>query len=230
VRFFIPYRLCAAWRDYCIVPGAVVSSVNRSNTIQLFINPDVRDIENIAVDIRVTSEIVLAKIILAEKYPNRDASKRTLQFLPMMPNRAEMLRKADAALLVNFHPVADVEERPFALDLVEEWNDMTGLPYVHGFWVGHDEEDIGGIIRELLRAKEQGVAHLGQIADALAAEKNLPRQFVSQYLSTFSYDFGELEQESLTEFMKFAYFHGILPDVPDLSFFEVGPLPSPSIN
>jgi len=228
--FLSPIDYARHGGDYCIVPGVAVSSVNRSNTIQLFINPDVRDIETIAVDIRVTSEIILAKIILAEKFPNREAAKRAPQFLPMLPNRVEMLRKADAALIVNLQPVEKVEEKPFALDLVEEWNDMTGLPYVHGCWVGHDEEDLGGVVREILRSKDQGVAHLGQIADVVAAEMNLSRQFASQYLSTFSYDLGELEQESITEFMKYAYFHGILPDVPDLSFYEVGPLPSPSIN
>ena len=228
--FLSPIDYARRGGDYCIVPGVGVSSVNRSNTIQLFINPDVHDIEKIAVDIRVTSEIILAKIILAEKFPNRESSKKTLQFLPMLPNRDEMLHKADAALIVNLHPVEDVEEEPFALDLVEEWFDMTGLPYVHGCWVGHDEEDLGSVIRELLRSKDRGIAHIGQIADVLAVEKKLPRQFVSQYLSNFSYDFGELEQESMTEFMKYAYFHGILPDVPDLNFFEVGPLPSPSIN
>jgi chorismate dehydratase len=228
--FLSPIDYARHGGDYRIVPGVAVSSADRSNTIQLFINSDVQDIEKIAVDIRVTSEIVLAKIILAEKYPNRETSKKTPQFLPMLPNRVEMLRKADAALIVNLHPVEKVEEKPFALDLVEEWNDLTGLPYVHGCWVGHDEEDIGGVVRELLRSKEQGMSHLAQIADMLAAEKNLSRQFAAQYLSTFSYELGELEQESLTEFMKYAYFHGILPDVPDLSFFEVGPLPSPSIN
>jgi chorismate dehydratase len=228
--FLSPMDYARHGGDYCIVPGVAVSSVNPSNTIQLFINSDVQDIETIAVDIRVTSEIVLAKIILAEKYPNRQSSKNTPQFLPMLPNRHDMLRKADAALIVNLHPVDTVEEEPFALDLVEEWNDMTGLPYVHGFWVGHDEEDMGGVVRELLRSKEQGIIHLGQIADMLAAEKNFSRQFASQYLSAFSYEFGELEQESITEFMKYAYFHGILPDIPDLSFFDVGPPPSPSIN
>ena len=228
--FLSPIDYARHGGDYCIVPGVAVASANRSNTIQLFVNPDVRDIETIAVDIRVTSEIILAKIILAEKFPNREAAKKTPQFLPMLPNRVEMLRKADAALIVNLHPVELVEEKPFALDLVEEWNDMTGLPYVHGCWVGHDEEDMGGVVTELLRSKEQGVTHLDQIAIMLAAENNLSRQFAAQYLSTFSYELGELEQESMTEFMKYAYFHGILPDVPDLSFFEVGPLPSPSIN
>jgi len=228
--FLSPIDYARHGGDYCIVPGVAVSSVNCSNTIQLFINPDVRDIEKIAVDIRVTSEIILAKIILAEKYPNREASKRPLQFLPMLPNRGEMLRIADAALIVNLYPVEKVEEEPFALDLVEEWNDMTGLPYVHGCWVGHDEENLGGVVRELLRSKERGLTHLDQIADTIAVERNLSRQFASQYLSTFSYEFGELEQESMTEFMKYAYFHSILPDVPDLSFFDVGPTQLPSIN
>lgn len=228
--FLSPIDYARHGGDYCIVPGVGVSSVDRSNTIQLFINPDVQDIEKIAVDIRVTSEIVLAKIILAERFPNRESSKKTPQFLPMLPNRDEMLRKADAALIVNLHPVDTVGDEPFALDLVEEWNDMTGLPYVHGCWVGHDEDDMGAVVRELLRSKERGIAHLSHIAGMLAVEKNIFSHFASQYLSTFSYEFGELEHESMTEFMKYAYFHGILPDVPDLSFFEVGPLPSPSIN
>jgi len=228
--FLSPIDYARHGGDYCIVPGVAVSSVYPSNTIQLFVNPGVRNIGKIAVDIRVTSEIVLAKIILAEKFPNREASKQTPQFLPMLPNRSEMLRKADAALIVNLHPVETAGEKPFALDLVEEWNDMTGLPYVHGCWVGHDEEELGGVIRELLRSKGRGVAHLGQIADVLAAEKDISRQSATQYLSTFSYEFGELEKESMIEFMKYAYFYGILPDVPDLSFFDVGPLPSPSSN
>jgi predicted solute-binding protein len=228
--FLSPLDYARHGSTYCIVPGACVSSATRTNTIQLFINPDVRDIKTIAVDIRVTTEIILAKIILAEKFPNQDESKKSVQFIPMLPDRSEMLRKADAALIVNFHPVKSTETEPFALDLVEEWNDMTGLPYVHGFWVGHDEEDMGSIVREILRSKEQGMMHLGQVGETIASAKNLSHIVASEYLSLFSYDFGEPEQESVTEFMKYAYFHAILPDVPDLSFYEVGPLPPPTVN
>jgi chorismate dehydratase len=228
--FLSPLDFARHGGDYCIVPNACVSSVDSSNTIQLFINPDVRDIHTLAVDIRVTTEIVLAKIILAEKFPNREGSKQPLKFVPMMPDRSEMLRKADAALIVNFHPVQYEADAPFALDLVEEWTDMTGLPYVHGFWVGHDEESMGGIVREILRSKEQGMTHLGQVGETIASARKLAHETISEYLSLFSYDFGELEQESVIEFMKYAYFHTVLPDVPDLSFYEVGPLPSPTVN
>jgi predicted solute-binding protein len=228
--FLSPMDYARHGADYLIVPGAAVSSVDPSNTIRLYINPDVKDVKSIAVDIRVTSEIILAKIILAEKYPNRDSSQGSIQFIPMMPNRDEMLRKADAALLVNLHPVRHEVEEPFSLDLVEEWNDMTGLPYVHGFWVGHDDEDMGSIVRDILRAKELGMLNLGQVADTLAGESKSPREFISEYLSDFSYEFGETELESLSEFLRYAYFHGVLPDVPDVSFFEVGPMPSPSVH
>ncbi|HMK38957.1 MAG TPA: hypothetical protein VK569_06425, partial [Bacteroidota bacterium] len=51
----------------------------------------------------------------------------------------------------------------------------------------------------------------------------------------FSYDFPETVHEGITEFLRYAYYHGILPDVPDLRFFgsedaDDGDLPSVSPN
>jgi hypothetical protein len=34
----------------------------------------------------------------------------------------------------------------------------------------------------------------------------------------------------MTEFMKYAYYHGILPDVPDLNYFDIEPPQLPSLN
>jgi predicted solute-binding protein len=148
----------------------------------------------------------------------------------MLPNRDEMLRKADAALVVNFHPHSQGQDEPFSLDLVEEWNDLTGLPYVHGIWVGHDEDDPGNTVEELSRSRDRGVADLRTIARALAAERDLTEKIAEEYLSKFSYSFSEQDQQGFTEFIQFAYFHGVLPDVPDLNFFEDVPPPSQSVN
>ena len=104
--FLSPIDYARHGGDYLIVPGVGVSSSSRSDTIQLFINPDVRNVRTLAVDIRVTSEIILAKIILAEKFPNEESSKDAFQIIPMFAPRYEMLKKADAALVVNFHPEA----------------------------------------------------------------------------------------------------------------------------
>ena len=228
--FLSPIDYARHGGDYLIVPGVGVSSSTQSNTIQLFINPNVRNVHPMAVDIRVTSEIILAKIILAERFPNEESSNSPLQFIPMLGERDEMLRKADAALVVNFHPQNDVPDEPFALDLVDEWNDLTGLPYVHGVWVSH--EDVGGedIVAPLIRAKEQGVIHLAEAAEVLASELSVSRGTIRDYLAAFSYGLGEDEQAGLSEFLRYSYFHGVLPDVPDLNFFDEPTPPAQSVN
>ncbi len=228
--FLSPIDYARHGGDYLIVPGVGVSSSSQSNTIQLFINPNVRNVHTLAVDIRVTSEIILAKIILAEKFPNEKSLNNPLQFIPMLGQRDEMLRKADAALVVNFHPQNHVPGELFALDLVEEWNDLTGLPYVHGFWVGHEDSAGEDIVAPLIRAKEQGVIHLAEIAEVIASEHNLSRGAIRDYLAAFSYGLGEDEQAGLSEFLRYAYFHGVLPDVPDLNFFDEPTPPAQSVN
>jgi chorismate dehydratase len=228
--FLSPIDYARHGGDYLIVPGVGVSSSSPSKTIQLFINSNVRNVRTMAVDISVTSEIILAKIILAEKFPNEEPSKSPIQFIPMLAQRGEMLRRADAALVVNFHPFIQSPDEPFALDLVEEWNDLTGLPYLHGMWVGHDDPESGDFVPRLVRAKEQGILHLAENAEVIAGERNIPRDSARSYLAGFSYGLGEEEQAGLSEFLRYAYFYGILPDVPDLNFFDEPAPPAQSVN
>jgi predicted solute-binding protein len=112
---------------------------------------------------------------------------------------------------------------------VEEWNDMTELPYIHGFWVGREEETSEEEAKALLTAKKNGVPLQSQIAQGVAQQQNLPLTEVTQYVSSFSYDFDEREEESLAEFMHYAYYHGAIGDVPEIRFFDVG-LSNPKIN
>ena len=166
------------------------------------------------------AEIILAKIILEEKY-RTDPSRSNLQFIPMMPDIDAMLAKADAALLVNEAPVVYNKSGVFTLDLVEEWNDLTDLPYVHGFWVGREEEMTEQEAKALLMAKNNGVLLQLQIAQEAAQQRNLPLGEITQYFSSFSYDLGEREQESLAEFIQYAYYHTVIGDVPEIRFFDV---------
>lgn len=156
--FLSPIDYARHGAEYCIVPTVAVSSSRPTGAIELYVNSDVYDIETMAVDIRVTSEIILAKIILMEKYPNSEQEEANVQIVPMMPNLDAMLSKADAALLVNVAPIAERKHDGFKLDLVEEWYDLTDLPYVHGFWVGRQDEMLIDDVRRLIRAKKDGVA------------------------------------------------------------------------
>ncbi len=139
-----------------------------------------------------------------------------------MPDVDTMLGKADAALLVDNVPKIYERAGTFTLDLVEEWNDLTDLPYVHGFWVGREEELLEEEAQGLLTAKKNGILLREQIAQAVAQQQNFPLNEMTQYISSFSYDFGEREEESLAEFIHYAYYLGVIGDVPEIRFFDVG--------
>jgi predicted solute-binding protein len=218
--FLSPIDYARHGAEYCIVPNICVASSIPTNTIQLALKSDLHNINRIAVDVRFTSEIILAKIILEEKYHN-NSSRQNFQFIPMMPDIDAMLAKADAALLVNEIPNSYKKSDVFTLDLVEEWNDLTDLPYVHGFWVGREEEMTEQEAKALLTAKSNGVLLQLQIAQEAAQQQNLPIDEITQYLSLFSYDLGEREEESLAEFIQYAYYHTVIGDVPEIRYFDL---------
>ena len=218
--FLSPIDYARHGGEYRIVPDICVASSSQTNTIQLVLKSNLRNIERIAIDVRFTSEIILANLILLEKYRNQSTHSK-LQFIPMMPDADAMLAKADAALIVQDNLQMISHAGTFTIDLVEEWYDLTGLPYVHGFWVGREEELSQTEAQALLTAKNNGILLKSQIAQSVAQHQNLSINELTDYMSTFSYDFGNKEEESLSEFIQYAYFHGVIGDVPEINFFDV---------
>jgi len=216
--------------DYRIVPRISISSSRATGTITLYINQNVRNIHRLAVDIRMTSEIILAKIILLEKFSNLSSDTATIQFIPMMPNVDEMLAKADAALVVNHYPGQFVSTNLFAVDLVQEWRDLTELPYVHGIWVGREDRLSEETISLLIEGQKKGESMLRSVAEKMSPEIKRPADECQKYLESFRYSLGEAEEESLSEFFRYAYYHGSLGDVPECNFFPTSVPPAPDIS
>ncbi|MBI3006440.1 MAG: hypothetical protein HYY49_13670 [Ignavibacteriales bacterium] len=220
--FLSPLDYARHGGEFRIVPGIAVSSSQPTDTIRLFVNSDVRNIHSLAVDIRMTSEIILAKIILSEKYRNASIKDVRFQVIAMLPNVDLMLQKADAALVVNLQPTVETSDK-FPLDLVEEWNDLTELPYVHGFWVAREGDLTRDDIQNLLDAKQKGVEEIVTIAEDAALHPKASKETALTYLSSFSWELGATEQESVSEFFRYSFFYGALADIPDLNFFETSP-------
>jgi len=182
--------------EYLVVPGSAVSSQAGNESIVLHFRPGVKTVRTLAVQPVSASDIILARIILTERFDIEP------QIVPVAGGLPEMLAKADAALLAGdaVNPAAEAGTR--ALDLVEEWIGATDLPYVHGFWCARE--------KGLARRAWSALAGLAGVTCEEETPAGEPR---------FAYDFPENVQEGIREFLRYAYYHGILPDVPDLRFF-----------
>lgn len=218
--FLTPFDYARYGGEYRIIPGVAVSSEVPTGTIRLYVKEDVRNIKSVAVDVRVTSEIVLMSILLRERLRSDSADGKQPTIIPMMPDIQAMLKKADAALVVNFSPEEFSSADFFSLDLVEEWNDMTGLPYLHGFWVGREESLTDGLVLKIMKAGVRGAEHIHAVAARAAKIYSVPPDGSEAYFSKFSYVMGDAQMAALDEIIRFGFMYGMIGDIPELNFYE----------
>ncbi len=218
--FLTPLDYARHGGPYRIIPGIGASSRTATRTIRLLIRQQTRSIGRVAVDVRVSSEIVLLKILLTERFPDLSGAGTGPEFVAMTGTVIEQLERADAVLVVNLEPIVPRPSDTFALDLVEEWVDMTDLPYPHGFWVGHEDSIDQKLAEVLSEARTRGVAERNRLAAESAKLTGTSEGEALSYLSAFSYDLTEETQDAVSEFFRYAYYHGVLGDIPDLKFAE----------
>jgi predicted solute-binding protein len=193
-------REYARWR---IVPSVGVSSEKESAAITLLFREGLHHINSIAADPGAASEIVLAHLIFSEKYGIAPA------IIPLAAPGKEALGKADAVLLAGDQAL-EASPATNRLDLVDEWYDITGLPYVHGFWVSPPDALTPSELELIVEAGLRAPATPEGQAQHDAA------------LSRFRYRFDDEERAALAEFYRIAYYHGILKDIPDLNLHSLG--------
>jgi chorismate dehydratase len=201
---------------YFIVPDVAVSSSAATGSVTLHFPAGVSDIRTIAVDPSSSSEIVLAQIVLGEQFDLRP------QLVPAAGTLGQMLEKADAALLVGDASLRVREEDVQMIDLVEEWSEMTGLPFVHGMWCGRERSAGAEDLASFAHLRTSGIDALPAIAAAGASRHGLPLdpEELEAILGGFQYLLTEEAEEGMTEFLRFSYYHGVLPDVAELQYYD----------
>ncbi len=189
---------------YRIVPGVAAISEGESGAIMLFFNENLARINTLAVHPGSVSEIVLASIVLSEKFDIRP------KIIPIMQGVEAGLQKADAFLAIE-DEVFNLKDRTNKMDLVDEWMDITDLPYVHGVWVAREDALTKEEIKSLIDVGKKGASMLNENS-AVESQDSLLQ---------FRYDLDGNASSSLTELFRMAYYHGILKDLPDVKFFQV---------
>ena len=199
--------------DFGLYPSLGVASRYDSRTVVLCLHQNLRKINSVAIGVVSSSDIILAKIILSEKF------EQDVTIVPMLGSVEQMLSKADAALLAGNAALSSPWNGP-KLDLVDEWTDMTELPFVHLMCAARKEKQKKEIASLLLSSQKKGAALLSQIASQHAGSFTFPAEVLQGQLERYEYGFGEEARAGLGEFFRYAFYLGILPDVPEIEMFE----------
>lgn len=176
-----------------------IASHGPVRTILLISKVPYRDIKTLATDSGSRTSVMLARIILAEKF---GCEPRVISH---PPDLTAMLGIADAALIIGDAALrVDPATLPFAsLDLGEQWTNLTGLPMVFAVWAGRPE-----FIREpfgeaLTASCRYGLSRIGDIVREEAPRRNLPEALVREYLTRYiQFEFSTPHQTAIDTFLK----------------------------
>ena len=201
------------WR---IIPNISISSKGASRDRLLFFRKGLKDIKVIAVDQNAAASLLLLKILMKEKYVmNPD-------YHMMKADLAKMLSKADAAFITGDKAFEYYREHRNYLDLGEEWEDLTGLPFVYSFWAGREFTVKKEDIHIIKKTYELGKRNLIKICKNYAKNGQESWSFYHDFLTKNRYYyFSDHERDGLMEFYNYAFFYGYIKYIPDLFYYEL---------
>lgn len=194
--------------DCCIACDGAVRS------ILLVSGKPWREVKTLAGDTSSRTSVLLAQILLRERY----GATPTLH--PHPPNLQAMLAEHDAALIIG-DPALELrpETLPYAvLDLGEEWKQHTGLPMVFAAWAGRPEIVDSLATDAFAASRDAGLANLEAIVEKEAPPRGIPGDLAMRYLrDSIRYSLGARERQGMREFLTRARRHGLLAEDADMA-------------
>ena len=220
-----PFDYARHGGSYRILPGIAVSVVEPTGVSRLRIRPDAVTLTSLATDLRSTSDVVLATLLLKEKYPPAGREGKGPVIVPVENATNATFGKADAVLEWFPSPPRNQPEG-FFLDLYDEWLDLTEAPLVLGFWVVREEADSKDVFSKVTSAAKQGVADLSPSITRGAERYGLDEVTVRSVFGKHSYTMGVEQMDGIDSLFRVAFAHSVLGDVPEIVFFD----PSETVN
>ena len=209
-----------------IVPGCTIASLSKVRSILLVTKKPLAEVRTIAADTASRSSVAYAQILF-RKFIGTDP-----QFLAAPADLAAMLEHADAALLIGDPALLALEHRtPLEhlagpqgqwLDLAEEWNTRTNLPWVAAFWAIRADAapaDPHQLISDFTASRDHGLANIAAIVHQWQPRIALPAPTIHNYLTTnIHYTLDVACIAAIKHFFHLAAECNVLPPAPPLDF------------
>jgi len=196
-----------------ILSGISIASKGEVKSVLLLSKVPIEKIKTVAIDNSSRTSAALLRIMMRKFY------SRFISVTPSAPKPVEMLKRADAALIIGDPALTFNGQAAHVYDLGAEWKKVTGLPFVYALWVGREDAKVACWRKDFEDSREFGLAHVEDIAAEYAPKLNLPANAVRLYLTrNVDYSLDEENRKGLRHFYKLARETGITPVEKDLYF------------
>jgi len=186
----VPIASLAADPQLRILPGCAIASKNKVRSLLLVrrANQPRKDLRTVAADRASRTTLAYARLLL------RHWQNPNVPFLPMAADLDTMLDHADAAVIIGDPALMALEERANRFertgeelvyhDLAQEWNSLTGLPFVSAVWAAAGSVFDDTLAEDFILSRDHGLARVESLVAEWSEKIPLPAQTIHSYLTT----------------------------------------------
>jgi chorismate dehydratase len=227
------------------IPGTAIAAKGEVRSILVVAKKPIEMAKRIALDTSSRSSAALVRLLAREYW------KIAPEYIDASPDPPEMLRRADAALVIGDPALrialkmdalsgkapsgeeccqGDPDEMPvpgfetiFVYDIAFQWSEMTRKPCVLAIWAGRPDALTPEVVADFEQSKRYGLERLAEIAEAAAIKLDLPPRALERYLTeNIHFDLTPDYVEGLELYFEKAAAAGLIPRARRLEFARSG--------
>lgn len=233
------------------LPGMAIAAKREVRSLLVVAKRPIEKAKRIALDTSSRSTAALVRLLAAEQWRIQP------EFVDAAPDPSEMLRQADAALIIGDPALrislkmealagkapsgeqccqGDPEDMPvpgfealYVYDVVHQWRQMTGKPCVLAIWAARREAITPEVCSDFLASKQYGLEHVREISEAASIKLDLPPGALQRYLTeNIHFDLDEENLAGLRLFFEKAAAAGLIPRARPVEFAAASAAGSPN--
>src|SRR2546429_2098559 len=200
--------------DVLIVPGVCVGSKSAVRSVVLVTRRNnLKKIERVALDESSRTSVALVKIIFREFLGFEP------EWISSAPDLKSMLAHADAALIIG-DPAMKIPRDQFRVfDLATLWHEFTGFGFVFAMWMVRNDSDEKLRAIDFAAARDEGLAHVDEIAAENETLVGLSREEIRTYLTeNIAFRVDEEMEKGLSLYFELASKHNLIHQGKPLQF------------
>ncbi|MFX4294557.1 menaquinone biosynthetic enzyme MqnA/MqnD family protein [Streptomyces bohaiensis] len=169
----------------------------------------IEDLDGARVALGSTSRtsVRLARLLLAERYGVQP------HYFTCPPDLSEMMREADAAVLIGDAALrASLHDAPRlglrVHDLGAMWKEWTGLPFVFALWavrrdyLAEHPDTVRDVHRAFIASRDLSLAEVDKVAEQAARWEAFDADLLRTYFTTLDFRLGERQLAGAAEFAR----------------------------
>jgi len=192
----VPVAIIPQLKEYHIISDYCIGANGEVNTVALYSDVPLNQIETIYLDFHSKTSINLVQV-LAKKY-----WKISPKFVNAQVGFEQQIKGNCAGVIIGDRTFNLHKTFKYKFDLANEWKKMTGLPFVFACWVANKNLPTS-FINSFNSALKIGINNIENLITETSPEFVSKEELTHYWKNNIDYNFNPLKEEALSKFLEF---------------------------